>query len=179
MNKVAFLMGATNCGKTTAINDLSKMIDTFYPVVVGKVLRSMFPPDYFDGQAAPAKTDKLAFKIMCDGINEAHAKGKIPLIDGQPRNQVQLSWCCESYIDNDKYDCRLLHLWAPRDIRVERAKRRDNDPAKLKLSMDRMDGDVLVLYDLWLQLQTRADKMLVVDTSRSEYYKDMISFIED
>ena len=166
-------MGATNCGKTTLIDQLS---DTFHPVVVGKVLRKMYPPDYFEGQAAPAKTDEIAFNIMCDGIKEAHEKGKVPLIDGQPRNQVQLEWCCRDFINNN-YDCRIIHLWAPREERVRRAEKRDSDPAKLKLSMDRMDGDVLTLYDLWLQLQRTHADMMVADTTTDTYVEEIIEFI--
>jgi len=173
---VVFIMGATNCGKTTLINSLEE----YYPVVVGKKLREMFPPEYFDGQAAPAKTDEIAFRLMVEGIDEAHQLGKIPLIDGQPRNQVQLGWCEANYFDNQLYDCKIMHLWAPRDIRVQRAEKRDkDDPSKLKLSMDRMDGDSIILYDLWLQLSMNyIDNMKVFNTSKEGYIDDIRRFIK-
>lgn len=172
-------MGATNSGKTTMIEQLS---DVYYPVMVGRELRKRFPPDYFDGQAAPAKTDELAFQIMCEGIQEAHDKAMIPIVDGQPRNQVQLEWCKRDFIDRDgMFECKFIHLWAPREIRVARAKARDTDEAKLKLSMDRMDGDVLTLYDLWLQLSqfVPADDMKVINTNLRTAIVEAGSFIRD
>lgn len=170
-------MGATNCGKTYLIDRLSEELN-FFPVVVGKKLREMYPPDYFDGQAAPAKTDEIAYKLMVEGIEEGFAAGAIPVIDGQPRNQVQLGWCSENYFDNPEYDCKIVHLWAPRDVREERAKNRDSDPAKLKLSMDRMDGDAITLYDLWLQLSLKyADNMTVLDSTKINEH-DVAEFVE-
>lgn len=174
--KILFIMGPTNCGKTTVINKLenSNRIHGFYPVLVGKKLREMYPPDYFDGQAAPAKTDDIAFKLMCDGINDGFSFGKIPVVDGQPRNQVQLE-LCEEYFK--LYDCKIVMLWAPKNIRIERAKNRDNDPAKLKLSMDRMDGDSITLFDLWMQMSNYDTKVVNTNRDINKIVDDIIDFV--
>jgi hypothetical protein len=43
----------------------------------------------------------------------------------------------------------FLHLWAPRHVRQARAEARDKDnPEKLRLSLQRMDNDPPVLYEV-------------------------------
>jgi hypothetical protein len=172
ITNILFILGATNSGKTTFINEVCKNESKwfkkgFHPIVIGQKLRKMFPPEYFEGQGAPAKTDEIAFKLMMEGINEAISLDKIPVIDGQPRNQRQLEWCTESLFS--KNNCIFCHLWAPRETREMRAKKRDSDPGKLKLSMERMDSDSIILYDIWCHLTSKSYNTFIIDTSQSNY----------
>lgn len=143
--KIVFIIGSTNSGKTTLIKKLCE--DTcFNPVMIGQELRKLYPPSFFEGQAAPSKTDNLAFDIMRKKIMESLDNNQIPLIDGQPRNNVQYELCKE-YFEN--HDCRFINLWASREQRIVRSKNRDkNNEEKLKLSIARIDNDSIILYDI-------------------------------
>ena len=175
MDNILFVLGPTNCGKTTVINKLTTDSSIFYPVLVGKKLRAMFPPEFFDGQAAPAKTDDLAFKLMCEGVDEALSLGKIPVIDGQPRNAVQYDLCSKFFGNHNDYFCCFVNLWASRDVRLARATFRDgNDSSKLKLSLDRMDSDVLILYDIISRLHAGGECIFTFDTGIDDYFVKII-----
>ena len=170
-------MGATNCGKTTVIDHICEQYDNYHAVLVGKKMRAMFPPNYFEGQAAPAKTDELAFSLMMEGIEESG--DDIPIIDGQPRNQVQLEWCKEKVFNT--YDCRFVVLWAPRHIREARARGRDMEESQLALSLQRMDSDQVTLFDIILQMQHDNLNVKVVynyDTDVSMVAKEINDFVE-
>jgi hypothetical protein len=173
MKTILFILGPTNCGKSTLINKMEKS-GVFYPVLIGKILRAKYPPEYFEGQAAPAKTDNDAWSIMVDEINSAHNSCKIPMIDGQPRNSVQYQWCVRDYFNNPEYDCKFIKLWASREERVRRAKLRDTDEAKLALSMRRMDDDVLVLEDIVSKLQLNFPTSFLLVNTELDSYLDKI-----
>lgn len=138
-----FVMGATNVGKTTFM-DLCRDYDVFGLVEVGKMFRAKYPPDYFKGQAAPAHTQTEAWSMFLEGVKNAAEQGKqVAVIDGQPRNVEQTEWAFK--MPNPKV---FLHLWAPPDIREERARKRDAaDAAKLDLSLKRLIDDPRVLFD--------------------------------
>jgi adenylate kinase family enzyme len=182
MKKVIFIMGPTNVGKTYFISEMQKSFN-IYPVMIGKILRAKYPPDYFDGQAAPAKTDNEAWNIMIEEIKKAHDQGMTPLVDGQPRNQQQLDWVFEK-LSKELFGaecplgyCSAIHLWAPREERVKRAQARDIDPKALELSMQRMDGDVFTLYDLWLQIEKSEIETTVLSSSDFNEAAKFISIV--
>lgn len=185
MKKVIFIMGPTNTGKTYFINKVKEYTHNIYPVMIGKILRAKYPPDYFEGQAAPAKTDNEAWNIMVEEIKKAHNQDMIPLVDGQPRNQQQLNWVFEKLSEelfNTKCSlnyCGAIHLWAPRDKRIKRAQERDTDTKALELSMKRMDGDVFTLYDLWLQIERSQIKTTVLTSSDFNEAAKFISIIDN
>jgi ATPase subunit of ABC transporter with duplicated ATPase domains len=89
---VVAIMGPTCAGKSTFLNyAVEKDPGHVGLVEVGKMLRAKYPPSYFEGQAAPAKTQKEAWD-MCEGrIRDHLAEGKtIVLVDGQPRSHDQV-----------------------------------------------------------------------------------------
>lgn len=174
---IGFVLGSTNSGKTTLINKLCER-KLFFPVIIGQKLRELYPPEFFEGQAAPAKTDNIAFEIMCDGIKEAHNNRMIPIVDGQPRNHVQYE-LCKKYFDDRQYNCKFINLWASKDIRVSRARNRDIDENKLKLSMERMDNDSIMLYDIVSRLHIDDYDIRHFNSETLYYNIEIEKFLED
>lgn len=180
---LGFVIGATNSGKSTFLHDVADCWkDTVGLVEVGKTLRAKYGEAYFNGQAAPEKTAAEAWQLMQEGI-EAHAEAgkEIILVDGQPRAEQQCRDILKQYVlpvyEKDaikfpKYDARILHLYAPEHVRLERAKHRDGDnPEKLELSLQRMKGDMTGLYTvLSLIMAAGAGRsILTYDTSEIDY----------
>lgn len=177
MKTIVFVLGETNAGKSTLIDRMEKS-GFYYAVLIGRILRAKYPPEYFEGQAAPAKTDTDAWSIMVEEINKAHNSCKTPVVDGQPRNNVQYGWCDKYYFSNKEYDCKFIKLWASREERIRRAKARDSDESKLKLSMQRMDSDTIILSDIVSKLQSSFnDKYLLVNTEVSGYLDKVDSWL--
>jgi len=157
---LVFVIGPTNVGKTTLMDMLSKFpgIGT---VEVGKRMRAKYPPSYFKGSAAPAHTETETMAMCTDTIEEHQAAGKkICFIDGQPRSLKQLDFFAA--LPNPK----LFWLqWASEGVRTERALKRDAaDEAKLQLSMDRMRGDCVTLFDIVTMLIHRGEQVAVRNT---------------
>jgi adenylate kinase family enzyme len=111
---------------------------------------------------------------MCDCINKSG--DKIPIIDGQPRNLVQYELCKEKYFNNSNYKCIFINLWAPKEVRIERAANRDKDILDLKLSLDRMDGDSIVLFDILSKLSMDY-RIFTFDTTTSDYVEKIRELI--
>ena len=173
---LVFFIGPTNAGKTSILDAIRGAKN---PVVgfieVGKLLRAKYlepsspyyDPDFFKGQAAPKHTEAEAYRLMADGIVAAESSHKRAVfIDGQPRSMGQLSAIIRDYPD---YDCRAYHIFCPRGERERRARRRDTDPAKLSLSLARMEGDVLDVYEIDHLLKRGGIKSDVVDTGVVEF----------
>jgi hypothetical protein len=180
---LGFVIGATNSGKSTFLHDVADCWkDKVGLVEVGKTLRAKYGASYFNGQAAPEKTAAEAWQLMLDGIEAHDQAGKeIILVDGQPRSEQQCLDILKQYVlpvyEKDrlklpKYDARILHLYAPESVRLERAKKRDGeDPEKLALSLARMKGDTVGLYNvISLVMRAGAGRSIVTyDTSEPEY----------
>lgn len=162
-----FVMGVTNTGKSTIMETMRGYEYAGVGLVeVGKMMRAKYPPDYFKGQGAPQHTQTEAWKMMTDGI-AAHADAgrKVVLIDGQPRNWEQMEWALA--MPNPK---TFLHLWAPPQTRLERAHKRDaTDLEKLKLTLARLQDDVIKLYDIISFLHLRGERVEAIDTTSRQY----------
>jgi hypothetical protein len=160
---IIFLMGATCAGKSTLIEHVRDLPD--YGVVeVGKALRKKYGEDYFKGQAAPDHTEQEAWNIMLEGI-DINADKPFTLIDGQPRTEKQayksmhLPWR-KLYV----------HLWAPNLVRCARSYQRDHaDEAKLRLSQNRITGDLPALYNVLTILTMNSCLITHFDTSSETY----------
>lgn len=161
-----FLMGATNSGKTTIIRALEKD-HRFGTVMVGKMLREKYGESYFDGQAAPEKTELEAVGMLAEGIGIARRDGKpYVIVDGQPRSLYQ------ARLINSLVGTRALyvHLWVPREVRETRARQRDaGHPDRLKLSLERLDGDIGPLFEVLNYLSSRGIPITTIDNDRDWY----------
>ena len=154
--QIFFIMGPTNVGKTTFM-DYAKEQPGCKTVEVGRMLRAKYPPEYFAGMAAPQHTQKEAWQLMLDGLDIAERQGaERVFVDGQPRDMQQAERCVK--FDNSHF--RLI--WVPASIRESRAKERDGgDPAKLELSLRRLQTDLLTGYDVAMYVATVADFRVV------------------
>ena len=173
---LVFFIGPTNAGKTSildAIRERDNPVVAF--VEVGKLLRAKYldpnsayyNPDFFKGKAAPEHTEAEAYRLMVDGITASEVSGKRAVfIDGQPRSLGQLSSIMADYID---YPCQVIHVFCPRGERERRARLRDTDSAKLALSLARMDGDVLDVYEIDHLLKRHGVESQVVDTGVASF----------
>ena len=176
MTELLFILGATGCGKSTLLKASQETMPNSVGLVeVGKKLRAMYPPDYFQGSAAPKHTQQLAMKLCDEGIQECISQGKsIVLIDGQPRNPEQAHIVIEKYasrIDSLRYNCRFLHLFATTEKRRERLIKRDGaKPDVLALAMSRLTGDLPALYEvLSILLDFDTSRVLTYNTNNSNY----------
>lgn len=162
-----FVMGVTNTGKSTVMETLRGYEHAGVGLIeVGKMMRAKYPPDYFKGQGAPQHTQKEAWGMMTDGIDKHAANGRsVALIDGQPRNWEQMLWALE--LPNPR---SFIHLWAPPEIRLERAHRRDGtDAEKLKLTLNRLHDDALKLYDIIAYLHLKGERVETIDTTSPHF----------
>jgi adenylate kinase family enzyme len=153
-----FVMGATNVGKSTFLNNVKTAYpDYTYLIQVGKIFRQRYSPDYFEGQAAPVKTQEEAIEILFSEYAKA-TEYPFVLIDGQPRdlNQSKLLQNTPKFEDRR---CLVFHLVAPRIIREARARGRDTGKA-LELSLARLDDDVLKLHEILIDF-TRFDRYTI------------------
>jgi hypothetical protein len=172
-----FVIGATNAGKSTLIEAAKHL--GHGTVEVGKAMRAKHPPEYFQGSAAPEHTEIEAWQCLLDGIaasNLAHSIKYAPFggerrafcfIDGQPRSLKQYH---KVRRDFPYYQTTFVHLWAPNTEREIRARNRDKgDPAKLALSLARLNGDIPVLYDMLFLMAQEHLPIQHVNTNAAKY----------
>lgn len=117
--QLVFVTGPTNAGKTTLLEEADKHSQT-HAVEVGKYMRAKYPPSYFAGQCNPKHTAVEAWQAMLDMIEQAPEEAVCILIDGQPRDLPQAADCLEL-----EYDQRYINLYAPYELRLQRALDRD------------------------------------------------------
>jgi adenylate kinase family enzyme len=178
-NYIIYVVGATNTGKTTLLEKVKeKWPELVHLIQVGKILRSKYPPEYFEGQAAPSKTQEEAIQLVLDGIKAGENKQFI-LVDGQPRDTTQADTLCQLPTFRDQI---IIELVAPREIRVKRAEARDTG-SKLELSLQRMDKDILCTHEVRVACIQYNMTWISVDTSLEEYdptimFSDIIQQIE-
>ena len=174
-----FVIGATNAGKSTLLDTVRS-----YPgigmIEVGKMMRAKYPPEHFAGHANPTHTQAEAWMMFGSRVIECAAEGcRVAFVDGQPRDITQ----CESILALPNPKC-FLHLWAPIDVREERARKRDSEPGvpdvdnqKLQLALKRVIGDIPKLYDVTQRIRSLArsgrramDPVIIdYDTNGPEY----------
>ncbi len=143
-----FVIGPTNAGKSTFLNEVKRARGSrVHLVEVGKLMRAKYSPDHFKGQANPEHTKVEALEMLFSGIEEGAKNGaQFILVDGQPRDPEQGREIACHPIDRSK---AVIQLVCPREERERRARGRDKEnPAALKLALDRMDRDVLGIYEV-------------------------------
>ena len=176
MSVIVFVLGATNCGKSTLLS-YAKTIQTsegvcpYGFVEVGKMMRAKYPPDFFDGNGAPAHTQKEAWKMFLDGFHTERDAGKdIIFVDGQPRNMEQYKWACAL-----SYSMCYAHLFASYEVKKARAMERDcDDPKKLELSLKRLETDIPPLYDIVSHISARGDHPITHYNTEKEKTSDIL-----
>ncbi len=169
-----FVMGATNAGKSTFLEHMSRDRNSQVGLVeVGKMMRAKYPPSFFAGQAAPSHTATEAWQMMVDRIAEHQRNGKrFAFIDGQPRDIEQAKKILRDYWEHSSF----INLYCPEYVRRARAEKRDAaDPEKLRLSMLRMQGDIPKLYDVLSLVLNAGSEVLTFDTSEQSYDLDDIA----
>jgi|GEM_PF-2753305 len=154
---LAFILGPTNVGKSTLLENMLRWSkeqpeDPVGSVEVGKMMRAKYldpkspdyQPDYFKGSSSPAHTEAEALHMMYVSISEQKMQKRIILIDGQPRNPSQVE-----HILRLGQPLVFINLYAEEAEREMRARARDhNDPDRLSLSLRRMQGDIPALYEV-------------------------------
>jgi len=175
---IFFVLGPTNVGKSTLLEHAAK-IPNVGVVEVGKMMRAKYldpksphyAPDHFKGQAAPTHTANEAWRMMEDGIESAMLHGSTTIfVDGQPRDIQQ---CDDIYTHfealADKFNVWYVNLFAQLETRKARAQARDTDPAKLDLSLRRMEGDCVKLYEILARLLARNSKIITLVTDHGSF----------
>jgi hypothetical protein len=179
---VVFMMGATNAGKSTALQALSEMgWGDIGLVEVGKLLRAKYGEAYFKGQAAPSHTQTEAWQLLIDGIQE-HARNNVKFVvcDGQPRSFDQVYNSLK--LPNERI---YINLYAPADVREARARARDSaNPEKLALSLARLHGDIPMLYEINSILMAAKQEVWAYRTDEDLYnplqiYSDLLDYRYD
>lgn len=150
---ILHLLGNTGAGKTTIMDTLhARNTDAVAHISVGRELRKRYPPNYFDGQAAPQKTEVEALELYDLFIyaNKRKPQVKLIVVDGQPRRASQVSAILSLHQDCPK---RFLLIHADHDVREERLHGRDRgDPEKVKLAMARLNNDYRNQYECMIEL---------------------------
>jgi len=185
MIHIIFVLGPTNSGKTTVL-ETAGTVGRVHLVEVGKMMRAKYldpgslnyNPDYFKGDSSPAHTAIEAFDMMQTGIARGIQAGKdIIFVDGQPRDIKQCDNIFELYERNPNNRVTYLNLYAPLELRRERAAKRDSDPVKLALSMARMEKDVIKIYEVLCRIMSRGSDIVTVESSRFESYHTLVDFL--
>jgi len=179
---VAFVMGGTCAGKSTLLAYAKRTAPERVGLVeVGKLLRAKYPPDYFDGEAAPKHTQKEAWELFLSKTAERMRNPEIDLIlvDGQPRDVDQA--CGIIGLNFDSYRPvwkRFLYLYAPRDIQEERAAARHlshstagdlKERSAYDLAMDRIENDRRAYCDVLVTLVSNNVPVQVIESYGPEW----------
>lgn len=173
---IVFVMGPTCSGKSTFLRAAS---DFFEPgqlglVEVGKMMRAKYPPEHFQGQAAPKHTAGEAWQMCVDAITAHQVEGKrLILVDGQPRDRDQTINACAMYPK-----AKFLWLSAPLELRQTRALlTRDPDEYEA-LTKPRLTNDMIGHYDVmwWLGISNRLGSVVQFDCSNLENEKPGVLF---
>jgi adenylate kinase family enzyme len=163
-----FVIGATNSGKGTFLAQTKAIFgDKVGLVEVGKMMRAKYPPEHFQGQAAPSHTQDEAWAMMQSRISEL-VDQKVPIIvvDGQPRDHKQLHGILNEYGEHNKV---FVHLFASKQCRLARALQRDApDVSKIMLSLDRLTGDIPVLYEILSTLMAENQIITTINTEQTD-----------
>lgn len=175
MIRVIFLMGTTCSGKGTFCEYAKQMLgDAVYVIGVGAILRQRHDPSYFNGLGAQEKTEKEVWEIFDEEYRKALAQPGVALIivDGQPRLPVHVTKTMK--YANAFTEFVHVMFYASPDVRRARVEGRfpyvesDEENAKIlakrNLAYDRINNDVLQLFEVWSLLSLLEQKVVIVNT---------------
>lgn len=149
------IMGATGSGKSTFLHKARELIGA-HTVEVGKMLRAKYPPEYFEGSAAPTKTAKEAWNMCVQGIKAG--KDKIILVDGQPRDVQQARNMMKTFPE-----AKYILFNCPTEERMYRLNNRDSGAA-LELAKARLEGDYVTMFPVIAELLSCGKEIMVFNS---------------
>jgi len=163
MLKYIFVMGPTNVGKTTYINNLKNChgVSNVETLLTGQILRKKYGEEYFKGQQAPEHTEDEVIERLRNFIIDnfkVENDNKICIIDGQPRSIRQLDMLYnlklngELLFNNSRCKCEIHYLYCSDEIRLKRLLSRDSNIDKLLLSLKRFSNDELELNNIMMKM---------------------------
>ena len=161
---VLHLLGNTGSGKTTLLDFLtSAWPDDITGISVGREFRKKYPPEFFEGQAAPAHTEQEAMSMYTDFVTERrdHGYGLI-IVDGQPRKQSQVAACINN-ASGLQHDFLLVH--ADHGIRNDRLDS-SRSGSSLELAIRRLDTDYRNQYEVMVELARLGLELNIVDSGK-------------
>lgn len=160
---ILHLLGNTGAGKTTMMDLLyERNTDAVAHISVGRELRKRYSPDYFNGQAAPEKTEVEALELydLFIYVNKHKPQVKLIVVDGQPRKASQVSRVLSLHPDCPHH-FMLVH--ADHEVRARRLVGRDgDDPEKMRLAMARLDNDYRNQYECMIELARLKQELQIV-----------------
>jgi len=160
MATLLHLLGCTGAGKTTILDALGTET-AVGTVAVGRMFRAKYPPEYFQGQAAPKHTQDEALQMYQEGVQAEIAAGKsLVLIDGQPRDFSQVAAITSMW---PTHAVRYLLVHATQEVREARL-RESRSGSNLELALNRLEGDYKGLHEVTTELLLAGKKIEVVDT---------------
>lgn len=178
-----FVMGPTNVGKSFIVEHAADQYSG-HKVMVGKILREKYNPDFFKGEQAPEHTSKESLRLMIDGIQEGiDDKKPLIVVDGQPREFCQLEKIFNLYIEGElkeSVDVYFLLLHCSEDIRKSRLEQRDMDEKELQLSKDRFSKDIDQLQSLFYEILRRGygHRIFPIDTESKDSFDDFYKMLD-
>jgi adenylate kinase family enzyme len=167
---ILHVLGNTGSGKTTVMELVCERNPRRASgISVGKELRKRYPPDYFEGQAAPQKTELEAMQIYREFVDyhtnpESHAQ--LILVDGQPRNTSQVAACLQVPTPGWRHEFLLFHVGEL--VRWQRLINRDAaSEGALALANQRLTGDYKNTYEVMIEIARLGLKLQILDASET------------
>lgn len=163
MSRLVFVMGCTGSGKSTFLNKLkTEYSDKHGYVEVGKILRAKYPPEFFNGQAAPKHTQDEAWNLCHESVKKNFNKS-FTFIDGQPRSVDQVDNIFRFF--KTEYTKYWLFLDASIEVRRKRIQEKYlNDSASLDLGLQRVTNDIISYHPVLLKLANKPVYIQKVNT---------------
>lgn len=164
------VMGCTCAGKSTFMQYARSVEDERIGIVeVGKMLRAKYSPSAFEGKANSPKHAVEAWELFMKCVDDLLNAGKtLILIDGQPRDMQQLEDMLTLFGNHHTLIFVLLH--ASLEVREHRARTfRADTPENLELALQRLRNDMVLYYDLLVNLWLRRQHILFMDTGHPNY----------
>lgn len=154
MPNVAFIMGTTCSGKSTFLDFAENLHpDRVGTINVGQMMRAKYPPEHFEGSAAPDHTEIEAWSMFTYALKGHIQAGKeLILTDGQPRSHKQVQWAIH---DLHEYLCvfdYVLFDCHKQERRRRLTNRFPNDPSSLELGEKRLTNDMVMYYVVLAEL---------------------------
>ena len=145
--------------------------DCWRSLLVGKICRQKFTPEFFarcKNPAAPDESEEFVRKLVINSVNKMD-KYDILIIDGVPRKPSQVRWILETFPDLHN---TFLHCFCEEKERVRRIKARDVIRGDLQLANARYiqeDHNLLRTIEELL-LNNRHDEMTTIDLTSNLNY---------
>lgn len=184
MKSILYVLGVTCSGKSTLIKKIEAERAGSRSCLIGQVLRSKYPPEFFRGMAALPDTEPEVIKILQDAIEEfLSSNDTLLMVDGAPRLQPCFEFCSKVAESVPSYYL-LLDVTCAEEL-DRRSKGRDSDnPEKLRLSQTRINTDKQLGYDILVSILKDYDalnNLFILDTTngiQSDAIEQLLSSIE-